>query len=606
MIVKMMKYDIVLLAAERENLIERLRETGLVDITTTGWEPSDGDRQLLADIDSHRKASDFLATFAASAEYTATEPLAKGKAFETYVATQNAIAAAKSEIARLAKVVDEWSAWGDFSVDTLKRLADAGVTLRYFTTQKSTFEKHEAEWSAQYNMALISTTDSIAHFVVIGADEVAIDAQEQKAPTMSVADAEREMGEQVAALHKLNTVLSACADARNEIAEELAALKMQLQDVRICSTAEQAADGMLLVMEGWAAKETSAQVDAVLDACPNVVYIKSEPKPEDDTPVQLKNNWFARIFEFVGNMYALPKYGTIDLTPFFAPFYMLFFGICLNDAGYGLILLALGLALLRKSKTPAMRQASMFATMCAISTVLFGGFCGSFFGMSMQEWFPSVHFFDFQGKFFSIALAIGMVQILFGMVLKIVLICQTVGAKYSLSTLGWFIVLLSASLAAGLPMFGATIPFFTASSPAFYGAIGLGLALMLLFNSPGKNIFVNIGSGLWETYNNITGILSDVLSYIRLFAIGLSGGVLALVFNSLAAGFVPDDANIVVRILIMLPILLIGHGINLFMSTISSFVHPMRLTFVEFYKNAGFEMSMRPFEPLRKLNQTNN
>ena len=130
--------------------------------------------------------------------------------------------------------------------------------------------------------------------------------------------------------------------------------------------------------------------------------------------------------------------------------------------------------------------------------------------------------------------------------------------------------------------------------------LGVGAVLRLFFNSPGKNPFINLGSGLWDTYNNITGILSDVLSYIRLFAIGLSGGVLALVFNSLAAGFVPEGANIVVRILVMLPILLIGHGINLFMSTISSFVHPMRLTFVEFYKNAGFEMTMRAFEPLKK------
>lgn len=606
MIVKMTKYDIVLFAAEREQFIERLRDIRLVDITTTGWEPAEADRQLLADIESRQKALDFLTAFAASDDYTASAPRAEGSAYAAYTATQADIATAKSEIARLTKVVDEWSGWGDFSVDTIKRLADAGVHLRYFTTQKSTFDKNEAEWSAQYTIALISTVDSIARFVVIGDGDVAIDAQEQKAPAMSVSEAEQAMRDQIATLRRLNTALSACADARNEIAEELATLKMQLQDVRIGATAEQAADGMLLVMEGWAAKETSAQVDAVLDNCPNVIYIKSEPTPQDDTPVQLKNNWFARIFEFVGNMYALPKYGTIDLTPFFAPFYMLFFGICLNDAGYGLILLVLGLALLRRSTTPTMRQASLFATMCAVSTILFGCFCGSFFGMSMQEWFPSVHFFDFQGKFFSVALAIGIVQILFGMVLKIVLICQTVGAKHSLSALGWFIVLLSASLAAGLPMFGVTIPYFTASSPAFYGAVGLGLALMLLFNSPGRNIFVNIGAGLWETYNNITGILSDVLSYIRLFAIGLSGGVLALVFNSLAAGFVPDDANIAVRILIMLPILLIGHGINLFMSTISSFVHPMRLTFVEFYKNAGFEMSMRPFEPLRRVNQTNN
>ena len=130
------------------------------------------------------------------------------------------------------------------------------------------------------------------------------------------------------------------------------------------------------------------------------------------------------------------------------------------------------------------------------------------------------------------------------------------------------------------------------------------MALMLLLNTPGKflNPFLNVGSGLWNLYNNITGLLSDVLSYIRLFAIGLSGGVLALVFNSLAEGFVPEGANIVVRLIVMIPILLIGHGINLFMSTISSFVHPMRLTFVEFYKNAGFEMASRNFEPLKNEN----
>ena len=126
---------------------------------------------------------------------------------------------------------------------------------------------------------------------------------------------------------------------------------------------------------------------------------------------------------------------------------------------------------------------------------------------------------------------------------------------------------------------------------------------MLLLNTPGRNPLINVGAGLWNLYNNITGLLSDVLSYIRLFAIGLSGGVLAVVFNSLATGFVPEGANIVVRLLVMVPILLIGHGINLFMSTISSFVHPMRLTFVEFYKNAGFEMATRPFDPIRKMDK---
>ncbi|MDE7123454.1 MAG: V-type ATP synthase subunit I, partial [Alistipes sp.] len=184
---------------------------------------------------------------------------------------------------------------------------------------------------------------------------------------------------------------------------------------------------------------------------------------------------------------------------------------------------------------------------------------------------------------------------------------RTFGFKYALGALGWLIILLAGSVAGGLPMLNEAwvIPGFTSSSPAFYGVVGAGAVLMLFLNTPGRNPLVNLGSGLWNFYNNLTGLLSDVLSYIRLFAIGLSGGVLALVFNSLADGFVPDGANIVVRILVMLPILLVGHGINLFMSTISSFVHPMRLTFVEFYKNAGFEMATRSFDPIRKMDQTN-
>ena len=349
-----------------------------------------------------------------------------------------------------------------------------------------------------------------------------------------------------------------------------------------------------------------SRVDALLDEYPNVLYIKSDPTPEDETPVKLKNNRFARIFEMVGDMYARPKYGTIDLTPFFAPFYMLFFGICLNDAGYGLILLAMGMAMLWKFKGGMMRRAAWFATMCAVSTIVFGLFCGSFFGVSLKAYFPSIPFFDFQGRFFSWALAIGLVQILFGQVLRIVMVSVTAGFRYALSTLGWFLVILAGSLAAGLPLLDPAwvIPGFTTSSPAFYGVAAIGVVLMLFFNSPGKNPFVNFGTGLWDTYNNITGILSDVLSYIRLFAIGLSGGILATVFNDLATGLSPDIP--VVRELMILLILLVGHGINLFMSSISSFVHPMRLTFVEFYKNAGFEMAARQFEPLTKIDQSEN
>jgi V/A-type H+-transporting ATPase subunit I len=301
----------------------------------------------------------------------------------------------------------------------------------------------------------------------------------------------------------------------------------------------------------------------------------------------------------------------MDLTPFFAPFYMLFFAICLNDAGYGAVLFLVGLALLLKGGA-SLRQASMLTMFCGGATILFGGYTGSLFGMSIPEMLGYENivespFLDFQGQFFTWSLALGVFQILFGMLLNICFKSKYFGITSVFGQLGWFVILLSGCLAAGLPMLNEAwvIPFFTASSPAFYAAMGVGAVLMLLLNNIKRNPLINFGSGLWDAYNNITGLLSDVLSYIRLFAIGLSGGVLAQVFNSLALGLTGLDAGIesfgvgtIFQIIGAAAILLVGHGINLFMSAISSFVHPMRLTFVEFYKNAGFEMTTRAFEPL--------
>ncbi len=609
MIARMSKYDFVLFAAQSADFVDRLRDLGLVDITTAGWEPSEEDRQLLLDIEAGTKALDFLKAWAGESGHkqTGAQPYASGEeTFRQYAAAQRALAASRTEIARLEKSAEELRPWGEFDVARVQKLAGQGIVLRYFSAQRNTYDKMSAEWSEQYAVSEINRTDSTVWFIVVAApgQEINLDAQEMKTPQMDVRQAEEAIAVEQAKVVALDAEFARAAASRELLAAYVASLKERLQGVKVEATARQAADGTLVVMEGWAETETSAKVDALLEEYPNVVYIKSDPTPEDNTPVKLKNGWFARIFELVGDMYARPKYGTLDLTPFFAPFYMLFFGICLNDAGYGLILLGMGLWLLRKNPKPGMmRQAAWFATMCAAATILFGLFCGSFFGMNLKDYFPSIPFFDFQGQFFSIALAIGMVQILFGMLISVVVTARTFGVRYSLGTMGWFIILLAASVAGGLPMLNEkwVIPGFTTSSVAFYVVLGIGAVLMLFFNTPGRNPLLNLGSGVWNFYNNLTGLLSDVLSYIRLFAIGLSGGVLALVFNSLAEGFVPDGANIVVRILIMLPILLIGHGINLFMSTISSFVHPMRLTFVEFYKNAGFEMATRNFEPLQKV-----
>ena len=615
MIVKMSRYDFVLLATQSDDFVARLRDLGLVDITTTGWEPSEQERQTVVDIDHYRKAVEQLRSFAESdAMQSGAEGYTTGvAAFEAYVAAQQRKASLAGDVARLEKLAEELEPWGEFSVELRDKLAEGGVVLRYFIASPSEYDEHAAEWGAEHTIVEIGRTTTALYFVVVAKHEadIMLDAQEIKAPAMDYRAAAAEAEECRAQLEALNADYSRCAASVDKIEQELASMQRQLQNVKIKSTATEAADGALVVMEGWAESDKSKEVDALLEEYPGVVYIKSDPTPEDDTPVKLKNNRFARLFELIGGMYALPKYGTLDLTPFFAPFYMLFFAICLNDAGYGAILLLAGLGLLLKGGA-AMRQASILTMVCGGATTLFGLYTGSLFGMSIPDMlgYESIAespFLDFQNDFFTLALALGVVQILFGMLLNICFKARYFGITTVFSQLGWFIILLSGCLAGGLQMLNPAwvIPFFTTSSPVFYAALGVGAVMMLFLSDLKRNPLVNFAGGIWDTYNNITGLLSDVLSYIRLFAIGLSGGVLAQVFNSLALGLTGLDAGIesfgvgtIFQIIGATAILLVGHGINLFMSSISSFVHPMRLTFVEFYKNAGFEMGTRTFEPL--------
>ncbi|MBR5770393.1 MAG: V-type ATP synthase subunit I [Alistipes sp.] len=612
----MIRYDIVLYAGEQERFVETLRELGLVDITTTGWEPSEADRSVLFEIEARTKAIEFLSSFAKSKAFNANAlPYATGEeAYECYAAAREDRQQLQQEEVRLRKLADDVAPWGNFSASDIERLASRGVNVRLFTAQAAAYDRFVAEAVEGVTVAEIARTQSGIHFAVVTMGDVqyVVDGQEVRLPDMDSAQLRAKADELVARDEALNEVFSRAALSTALIASEGGKLKEQLQGLKVGATAQREADGSLILLEGWAEAETADRVDALLKEYPYLVYERRDATMDDDAPVKLKNNKFARLFELIGSMYALPKYGTMDLTGIFGLFYMLFFAICLCDAGYGLVLLMVGLYLLFKGGK-GMRQAAGLSIVCASATVAFGFYANSFFGLTISDYLP-IHkdmLLDFQNEFFGIALALGVFQILVGLAINIWMKAKLFGITSTFGTLGWFIILLTGVAAAGLPMMGMEIPGLTMSSPVFYGLMGVGALFMLVLNNVKRNPIINIGAGLWDAYNNITGLLSDVLSYIRLFAIGLSGGVLAQVFNSLAKGLsgfgdIAADAPwtaYIGPVIGAAVILIIGHAINLFMSAISSFVHPMRLTFVEFYKNAGFEMSQRSFDPIRKINE---
>ena len=237
----------------------------------------------------------------------------------------------------------------------------------------------------------------------------------------------------------------------------------------------------------------------------------------------------------------LPKYSELDLTPFFAPFFMVFFGLCLGDSGYGLFLF-LAATLYRmfaKNISATMKPILSLIQILAASTFFCGMLTGTFFGVSLYDinipflQYMKDHLFMDNNAMFQLSLILGVIQILFGMILKAVNQAIQFGFKYAVATIGWIVLLISCGVGFMLPEvmpLGGTV---------HLCILGVAAVMIFLFNSPGKNVFMNIGLGLWDSYNMATGLLGDVLSYVRLFALGLSGGILAGVFNSLAVGHEP-------------------------------------------------------------------
>jgi V/A-type H+-transporting ATPase subunit I len=353
-------------------------------------------------------------------------------------------------------------------------------------------------------------------------------------------------------------------------------------------------------MEGWVPVNQEPELQLMLQSTGSY-YTQRDPQIDENVPVLLKNNQFTKLFEMVGSLYSLPNYREIDLTPFFAPFFMLFFGFCLGDAGYGLLMMIATLILRQKAK-PDIKPIWTLGFLFGISTFIMGVLGGTFFGILLIDleigWLKGLQkiMLD-QNQLMVFSIALGLIQIVFGMCLKAARAIKMEGLKYALSTIGWIIIIIGVGGSFGLSSKGIIDKEAGKYLMIVFGSIGGIFALF--FNSPGKNLFLNFGLGLWDTYGTVTGLLGDVLSYIRLFALGLSSAVLGSVFNQLA--FELTGSTPVVSQLLTLLILLVGHSINFFMAALGSFVHPLRLTFVEFYKNTGFSGGGKKYEPFRRV-----
>ncbi len=601
MISKMKKLAFLIYHKDYDTFLEQVRNLGVVHVVTK----SQGEAEN----------QDLQATIRLSARYAAAIKLLEGmnvkaadktsgnadkgeQVLDKLEALQQHDAETNHRIQAIEKEITAMEPWGDFKTESLKRLRDAGYEVGFYICSDKVYDE---EWETQYHAVVINHIGSKVYFVTVTpvTETVSLDVESAKI-------ADRSLSEIIQEKEKLDAERAETENAMKELAEnsipDLKAAQVrasQLVDFdKVKLSADSLAGNKLMLLEGWAPAENAQQLNDFLKSS-EVYYEISDPVPGDNVPIQLNNKGFFKLFEPIMKLYMLPKYNELDLTPFFAPFFMLFFGLCLGDTGYGLfILLGIsGYRLIAKSISPSMKPILTLVQLLGLSTAVCGLLTGTCFGFNLYDLhvpfiqkMKEVIMLDNQ-QMFNLSLILGAIQIIFGMTLKAVNQAIQFGFKYAISTIGWLLVLVSTAVAFAAPgvmAMGGTL---------HLAILAVGGLMVYLFNSPGKNIFLNIGLGLWDTYNMATGLLGDILSYVRLFALGLSGGILAGVFNSLAVGMSPD--NVIAGPIVMVLIFVIGHSINIFMNVLGAMVHPMRLTFVEFFKNSGYEGGGKEYKPFK-------
>lgn len=584
MITQMKKYTFLVFHRDYEPFLEQLRELGVVHITQKAAGLIEDDADLQAALQHEDELRRLL----------------KQGAPDQLIAERNEV---NERIAAAQEAAKQAAVWGDFDAKRIESLKEAGYTLHFYECPTKAFQE---EWGIKVNEAGGKT-----YFVAL---ETIEDLTELPIPEKSEAAWLQEVEHLRGLLAAANARIEAWQLANKEqLEKELVEARQQIDWQRVTLSTDKVAEGALCLFEGFCPIDKEAELNAML-AEAQVYYEETDPEKEDAIPIKLRNNWFTKLFEPLTGMYGWPNYNEFDPTPILAPFYLLFFSLCVGDCGYGLALILVGWLIAKeKLRIEMFEGLGPIIAVLGVGCTIVGYLSGTFFGVDIYqaEWIPAwakapmfkAWFGDGTGNWMGydimmvLALFIGVFHICLAMTVKAICYTKQNGFYATASTWGWLLLIVGGIATAILASTSVLGPQTTQVILIVIAAISaLGI---FIFNTPGRNPLINIGAGLWDTYNMATGILGDVLSYLRLYALGMAGAMLGAAFNELGMTVLGENPNVGTAIGFAL-IVAFGHVLNLLMACLGAFVHPLRLTFVEYFKNVGYEGSGKKYNPFKK------
>ena len=499
----------------------------------------------------------------------------------------------------LQKLIKELQIWGDFDPQRLRNLEKEGVFIQRFCVEG----KLPADFALPEDayMEVVSEKPVLNFFAVhIGGPVQIPQAIPLRHPEIGLKQAQEELNE---LLEKETRLIQECTGVseRVEVLRELYNIVLnEASYAKHLGTLY--SEGHLFGLQGWIPADMEDGLLKEIESSKLPLMTTTRDPSEDETPPTLfKNNWLIRQIEPLLKLYGLPAYRSIDPSYFFAPFMILFFGICLGDAGYGLVFL-LASTWIKKKWGHLAKELPLIMKLCqafSISAIIIGLLTGSVFGHGFEsrDWVLVDIDID-KGNpmiLFYASLGLGVLHLSFSYLLGML---NAKSRNDLLQKLGLMLVLwggsflISRNIWFSDPASALNMPF----NYAGWGLLTLGILLTFFSASDSKSWGVRIGLGFWGIYG-LTGLIGDLLSYARLFGLGIATTAIAEVMNQLA-GRVYDATGPVVGGVLAVLLLVMGHTFNLALSILSSTVHSTRLHFVEAFRSffRGGGIQYKPFK----------
>lgn len=621
MIRKMKKLSLFVFHEDKEKTLNDLASLGLVHIEIAKGVSSENIENIASKKNDAVRAKSIINSALSEAKKLKkdisnfkSEDTSKktNEVIDDILSVSQAVDKLKAERDVLKKELSIISPFGNFSFDKVRELQDkTDYNILFYSSTIREFNEYDFNSLKDIFAYPIKEESGRIYFVVFKKkdSEESLTFDTINMPSRSYEDINKELSKIDGEIEKNDDKIIKSQIYIKAINEEIENLNIynHFEEAKESFIASESTEGKILYVEAYIPKDREVETKLFLDE-KKIAYIMEEPSREDNVPVELKNNKYAGAYEIITKLFQLPNYFEIDLTPMIAVFYPLFFSFCFGDSGYGLVLSIMSIVGLFTVLKGSMRGVGILALTLGICTIIMGIINGgSVFGVAISSK-TNIPLFATLNKYllitdtrkdwfltpFNTALLVGVLHIFFALIVGVIDKIKTSDIGDILGAVGKLLLI------PGLVLWFLgdmqNMEVIKQFSPIYYILMLVGVIFLSVLSNIGKK--PDVLNSILGIYFAATGIMGDTLSYIRLFALGASGSILALVINQIGTSF---KAIPVVGVVIMVVFLFAGHVAIFALNILGAMVHPLRLTFVEFYNNVGFEGGGKEYKPLKKV-----